>query len=262
MGQVIEVVERYILPDFPDIDLPEEDGAPLETNWHRMQINLLIDIVKYRWRAHQDFFVGGNMFVYYSLQQVRNRDYKGPDFFLVKNVDGRHDRRKRVVWEEHGRYPDVIVELLSPSTAEEDLGPKKQLYEQTFRTRNYFCYDPDRQRLQGWHMTETGYDPLEPDAQGRLWSVVLDAWVGLWAGRYQQQQEVWLRLFDADGNLIPTEGEAEYQRAEAEAVARVEAETRAEAEYQRVEAEIQRAEDLTARLAAMEDELRRLRGEA
>jgi hypothetical protein len=46
MSQVIEVVERYILPDFPEIDLPDEDGVPLETNWHRLQINLLVDDVK------------------------------------------------------------------------------------------------------------------------------------------------------------------------------------------------------------------------
>jgi Uma2 family endonuclease len=283
MSQVIEVVERYILPDFPNIDLPDEDGVPLETNWHRVQINLLVDVVKQHWRDRQDFFAGGNMFIYYSLQQARTRDYKGPDFFVVKEIDGAHDRRKWVVWEENGRYPDVIVELLSPSTAQADLGAKKRIYERTFHTPDYFCYDPDRDQLQGWRLKDMRYEALRPDAHGRLWSAELHAWIGTWEGIYLQQQAVWLRLFDTDGNLIPTESEAEYQRAEAEAAARAEAETRAENEYQcaeaerqraeaeaearseaetRAEAERQRAEDLTARLAAMEDELRRLRGEA
>ncbi|MCG8349335.1 MAG: Uma2 family endonuclease [Chloroflexales bacterium] len=255
MSQVIEVVERYILPDFPEIDLPEEDGVPLETNWHRVQINLFVDVVKQHWRDRQDFFAGGNMFIYYSLQQARNRDYKGPDFFVVKEIDGAHDRRKWVVWEENGRYPDVIVELLSPSTAQADLGSKKRIYERTFHTPDYFCYDPDRDQLQGWRLKDTRYESLRPDEHGRLWSTELHAWIGTWEGVYLKQQAVWLRLFDTNGHLIPTESEAEYQRAEAEAAARTKAETRAEAERQR-------AEDLAARLAAMEDELRRLRGEA
>jgi Uma2 family endonuclease len=235
MSQIIEVVERYIVPEIPTLDLPDEDGVPLETNWHRVQINLLIDVVRYRWRNRQDFFVGGNMFVYFSLQQARNRDYKGPDFFVVKDVDGSYARRKWVVWEEAGRYPDVIIELLSPSTAAEDLGPKKHLYATTFHTRNYFCYDPDRRQLQGWQLGMQGYEAAPADAQGRVWSAELDAWVGVWEGVYQQQHDVWLRLCAADGVLIPTE-------AEAEAAARAEAETQADAERQRAEAERQRAE--------------------
>jgi Uma2 family endonuclease len=70
MSQVIEVVERYILPDCPDIDLPKEDGVPLESGWHRSQINLLIDSVLHHWHGRDDFFAGGNMFIYYSLRQL------------------------------------------------------------------------------------------------------------------------------------------------------------------------------------------------
>jgi Uma2 family endonuclease len=215
MSQVIEVIERYIIPDFPEIDLPEEDGVPLETNWHRLQINLLDDIVAYRWRDRTDFFAGGNMFIYYSLQQARNRDYRGPDFFVVKDIDGSYSRQKWVVWEENGRYPDIIIELMSPSTANEDLGSKKELYERTFHTADYFCYDPDEQKLYGWRLGEQGYVPLVPDDKTRLWSAQLEAWVGTWEGIYLQERSIWLRLFDEEGRLIPTEAEAERQRAEA-----------------------------------------------
>jgi len=50
MSHIIEVVERYSIPDIPQLDLPEEDGIPLESDWHRAQMNLLIDVVKHRWR--------------------------------------------------------------------------------------------------------------------------------------------------------------------------------------------------------------------
>ncbi len=258
MGQIIEVVQRYEIPDFPNIDLPAEDGVPLETSWHRAQINLLIDSVKQHWRGRQDFFAGGNMFIYYSLQQVRNRDYRGPDFFVVKDIDGSYSRQKWVVWEENGRYPDVIVELMSPSTMQEDLVEKKQIYEHIFHTADYFCYDPDTHKLVGWRLKETGYVPLQPDARGRLWSAELGAWLGTWEGKYLQEQALWLRMFAANDALILTEAEAERQRAEAERQ-RAEAERqRAEAERQRAEAERQRAEAAEAELARLRAELARL----
>lgn len=231
MPQFIEVLERYEIPDLPNSDdFPTEDGIPLETNWHRIQMNLLIDILTHRWRDRDDFFVGGNMFIYYSLQQARNRDYKGPDFFLVKGVDGSYSREKWVVWEEEGRYRDVIVELMSASTAQTDLTTKKELYARTFHTANYFAYDPLNAKLHGWHQPDrtNGYEELQADENGWLWSRELEAWVGRWRGRYQKVDATWLRLFDVDGRLIPTQGEAEAQRAEA-----------AEAEAARLRAELE-----------------------
>src|SRR5436190_3103929 len=169
MSRIIEVVERFIIPDFPLIDLPSEDGIPLESNWHRNQINLLVESVRQLWTGRTDFFAGGNMFVYYSLQQIRNRDYKGPDFFVVKNVDGAKDRPSWIVWEEDGRFPDLIVELLSPTTADADLGTKKDLYERTFKTPEYYCYDPDSQGLLGWRLEKLfPYTAIAANQNGRL----------------------------------------------------------------------------------------------
>lgn len=236
MTEIIEVVERYEMPEIPALDLPEEDGVPLETNWHRAQINLLVDVVTHRWRDRTDYFVGGNMFIYYSLRQARNRDYKGPDFFLVNDVDGSLPRGKWVVWEEDGRLPDTIVELMSPSTAKEDLGRKKALYERTFHTPDYFCYDPDAGRLYGWRLIDRDYTPLQPDANGRLWSAELDAWLGRWTGVYLGQSAVWLRLFDAGGDLLPTQGEAAMADAENERLRAAEL----EAENARLQEEIKR----------------------
>ncbi|HIQ05894.1 MAG TPA: hypothetical protein EYH31_09425 [Anaerolineae bacterium] len=50
----------------------------------------------------------------------------------MKGVDGSYLRGAWVVWEEGGRYPDVIVELLPPSIAEMDKTVKKGLYERVF----------------------------------------------------------------------------------------------------------------------------------
>ena len=52
----------------------------------------------------------------------------------------------------HRDYPDVIIELLSPTTAKEDRTTKKRIYEQTFHTSEYYLYDPDTQQLEGWRL--------------------------------------------------------------------------------------------------------------
>jgi Uma2 family endonuclease len=118
----------------PRLDLPAEDGIPMETPWHRSAMNLLIDVVHWRLHGRTDYYVGGNMFIYYGTDQARTWSYRGPDFFFVDDVEGTRDRRSWIVFEEEGRYPDVIIELTSPSTVDEDHGPKKTIYERTFRT--------------------------------------------------------------------------------------------------------------------------------
>ena len=200
----IEVTERYWVPEPPAIELPTEDGEPLESPGHRAQINLLIECVHAHLRDRDDYFVGGNMFLYYSARQARRRDYKGPDFFFVSPTEGPRARQAWIVWEEDGQYPNLIVELLSPTTAAADLGPKKDLYERTFKTPEYFCFDPDTGRLRGWRLGERGYTELTADESGRFESRQLGLSLGTRSGEYQRMQAVWLRLFDTAGVMVPT----------------------------------------------------------
>jgi len=214
-----------VLPtiELPTLELPTEDGIPLETPWHRSEINLLIELTRCHWRDRTDFYTGGNMFIYYSIKQALDiatqpatpRRYRGPDFFVVKDVDGTRYRGAWVVWEEGGRYPDLIIELLSPSTAVVDRTEKKTLYERTFRTAEYYCYDPMSQELEGWWLSREGYEALTPGPEGWLWSAVLGLWLGRWEGVFQGERAVWLRFFDAEGRLVLTGEEAAEQRAEA-----------------------------------------------
>ncbi|MUG92966.1 hypothetical protein F7734_11170 [Scytonema sp. UIC 10036] len=242
-------VEPYEVPT-PPTNLIFDDGEPLESNRHRIAINVLIESAQAALASRENFFVGGNMFVYYSSLQVLNRDFRGPDVFVVLDVDGKRDRQGWVVWEEEGRYPDVIIELLSPSTAHVDREEKKHLYERTFHTANYFIFDPfDSQSLKGWQLdNKQRYQPLETNESGWLWCETLQLWLGTWEGQIRREPAQgtchWLRLFDQQKNLIllPEEiAEQEQQRAEQER-------QRAEQEQQRAEQEQQRAERLAARL--------------
>ena len=198
-------------------NLITDDGEPMESNNHRVSMNLLIQSLKYHWRDKQDFFVGGNMFVYYSANQVKNQDFKGPDFFVVLDVDGTLNRDAWIAWEEDSRLPDVVIELMSPSTAEVDITTKKDIYERKLKTQDYFVYDPkDASSLRGWKLINRRYQSLSLNDQGRLYCESLGLWLGVWQGKIENSQGEWLRFFDADGNLVLMADEAEAQRAELE----------------------------------------------
>jgi len=203
-------------PPMPPTDLIFDDGEPLETNRHRIAMNALIRSLNQAYLERSDFFAGGNMFIYYSSAQARNRDFRGPDFFVVLDIDGSYPREGWVVWEEEGRYPDVIVELLSDSTASVDITTKKDLYERIFKTPDYFVYDPfDPDSLRGWHLDlDEGYQELTPNEQRWLWCQRLGLWLGTWQGIIDREEAVWLRFYDQQGNLVPLPEEAAQQRAE------------------------------------------------
>jgi Uma2 family endonuclease len=175
------------------------DEPPFETDLHRDQIDLLIRLLKAFWSERQDFYVSGNLTIYYSPQQLKSRDFRGPDFFVVLDTEKR-PRKSWTVWEEGGKYPHVIVELLSDSTAKTDRGLKKQRYQDIFRTPDYFWFDPHSLEFEGFHLLDGEYQVLEPTAQGWRWSQQL----GLYLGIHQDQ----LRFFTQEGNLVPSPEEA------------------------------------------------------
>src|SRR5713226_1079620 len=193
----------------PTVELIETDGEPLESSWHRAAIGLLLEVLAWLFRDRDDYYAGGNMFIHFNLKQARTLSYRGPDFFYVNGVPRLPDRRYWVVWKEAGRYPNLIIELVSPKTAKTDRTTKKDLYENTFRTPEYFCYDPDSRKLEGWRLGEGAhYQPMKPNKHGWLWSEELQLWLGAWKGQYLRIEATWLRVYDANGRLVPIRAEA------------------------------------------------------
>jgi Putative restriction endonuclease len=138
-----------------------------------------------------------------------------------------------IAWEEDGRLPDVIFEMLSPSTAKKDRTEKKDLYEKVFRTAEYFLYDPNSRKLEGFRLVHGAYQPIRPDRKRLLRSERLGVSVGLWRGVVNKRKDTWVRLFRPDGALVPTASE------------------RADAARQRTEAAEHRADAAEAELARL-----------
>lgn len=243
-------------------DLPSDDGVPMETQRHVLQMNLLIDPLWLYWVDREDVFVGGNMFVYYSLAQADavirelkaeygegeppppgQRAFRGPDVFVVLGVPKR-ERKSWVVWKE-GKGPDVVIELLSDSTAAKDKGEKKQIYQDQLRVPEYFWFHPFTGEWAAFGLANGVYEPREPDGSGRLISRKLGLALTRWEGEYKGIRARWLRWETLEGELLPTPqevAEEEHRRAEEEY-------RRAEEERRRAEEERRRADDLAAELA-------------
>jgi len=242
---VPRTVERERQPVLPveafvavgTVKYPESDGQPMgETGFHITLITYLLSMLRDFFRQRSDVYVGSNMLIYYH--EGDSRKHVTPDVFVVFGVPN-EERRIWQTWEE-GKGPDVVFELTSKSTWDEDLGTKKGLYE-WMGVREYFLFDPLDEylhpALRGFQLTEGSYREIEPTiAPGgglQFESEIL--------GLLLRAEEGELQLYDqATGErLLPPPELAEALR---------DAEVRAQA----AEAELERA--LT--------ELARLRGES
>lgn len=193
-------------------DLPYDDGAPMESQRHQLQMELLLDGLRLWLEGRDDGFVGGNMFVYYSLAQVRNRDFKGPDVFVALGVP-KGERRSWVCWEED-KTPDVVIELLSESTIAADKGEKKRIYQDRMHVPEYFWYDPfNPDDWEGFQLVRGTYQPIAADGQGRRMSELLGLSLVPVAGTYKGVEATWLRWATVEGGLLPTDAERAEQQA-------------------------------------------------
>jgi len=219
-------------------ELPCDDGVPMETQRHKMQMDLLIHSL-YPWLEKRDnAYIGGNMFIYYSAAQIKNQDFKGPDFFAVLDVP-KVERKSWVVWEE-GKAPDVVIELLSDSTIDNDKTTKKEVYQDQMRVPEYFWYDPfNPEDFAGFRLHGRIYEPLTWEEPG-YFSEGLQLYLIRWEGDYEGVTATWIRWADPEGNVLPTRGEIAIQ---------------AQAQAQQAQAQAQQAQAENLKLAAKLREL-------
>ena len=213
MSQALDYAPRP-----PSSDALTYDAEPMESARHVQQMTVLIEALQYAWRERQDFYVGGNMFLYFSETQSRKNDFRGPDVFVVLDTT-RRERRAWIVWEENGKTPDVIIELLSETTENVDRGEKMQIYARALKVGEYFLFDPFSGVLEGYELDvlPKRYRPKRPDAEGRLWCEQLGLFLTKVRSTLYAVDADWLRWMDANGRVLelPIESaDAEARRAD------------------------------------------------
>ena len=242
-------------PTHTEIFYPETDGMPLPDGFyqHKHFLEIISTLKFFLSSLRDDVVVAGDIFIYYveGNPQVRI----APDCFVVFDVTSESFERNNtyLMWDV-GKPPDFVLEIGSPSTAKNDLGDKRELYA-SLGIAEYWRFDPSggdhyREPLVGETLVNGEYRRMAINAKpdGGVWShsPTLNLELHWIDGR--------LRFYDPVGNQWLQNIAEIGQDAKAERVARVSAEANAKAERAAREA-------AEARLAEMEAELRRLRGE-
>ena len=157
-----------------DTYYPESDGKPMaETDPHRNLITDTIFALTNHYRQDSGVYVSGNIFLYYVKNEPRRN--VSPDVLVARGI-GNQPRRIYRTWVE-GKAPDMVIEISSGSTWSEDLQKKWRLYAE-LDIPEYFVFDPEYSHLprplMGYRLDEHWYTPLEPAADGSLYSQQLD----------------------------------------------------------------------------------------
>ena len=217
---------------------PETDGMPLPDGETQAPVyRRVVGTIQVHFRDVPGVRVNGNTFIYYVEGNPRRS--VSPDCYVVFGLSEEAERslslegnNTYLLWEV-GKAPDFVLEIGSESTANVDTGRKRDLYAE-LGVREYWRYDPTGgefygEPLVGERLVDSEYLPLamRHESGGRVWGhsdvLNLDLW---W-------DDGDLRFWDpvSESWLLSHEEEKE------------------------------RADVAEARLAELEAELRRLRGE-
>ncbi|GIV16412.1 MAG: hypothetical protein KatS3mg022_1847 [Armatimonadota bacterium] len=211
-----------------EVIYPESDGKPMADNTKQFRWILTIYTgIASLFKDDPNVFVAGDL-LWYPVEGD-NKTRTAPDVMVVFGRP-KGDRLSYKQWEEDGVAPQVVFEVLSPGNRLSEL-IEKFLFYQRFGVEEYYVYDPDTGRLDGWIRGEDG--TLQPIEQ-------MEGWVSPRLGIRFSVQSGELVLTRPDGLpfVTPEELEARWTQAEQRAIA---------AEYRAQEAEA-RAERLAAKL--------------
>jgi Uma2 family endonuclease len=205
-----------------EIVYPESDGQPMAEN--TLQFQWIVTIKENLEALYWDephVFVAGD-FLWYPVKG-RPDIRRAPDAMVVLGRPKGH-RGAYLQWKEEHVAPQVVFEVLSPGNTAQEMHEKFGFYER-YGVEEYYVYDPDHNRLEGWQ--RVGGDG------GQLQEIVpMNGWVSPRLGiRFVLTRET-LLIYTQDGERFLTFTEIKQQLEDTErrlddAERRVEEERRA-----------------------------------
>ena len=227
---------------YPETDgMPLPDGETQAPQYRRAVGRLETYFIRKRTRRAR---VNGNTMLYY--ERGNNRVFVSPDCYVVFDLSEEaerslslHENNTYLLWEV-GKPPEFVLEIGSKSTGDVDTGSKRDLYAR-LGISQYWRHDPTGgdfygEPLVGERLVDGEYRriPLRYESDGSVWahSEVLNLDIWWMEGELQFRDPL-------DGEWLLSH-EEEAERADWERAGRARAE---------------------ARVAELEAELRRLRGE-
>lgn len=134
-------------PASTDIVYPESDGKPMADNTLQFRWIVIIEQnLEWLFAEQPNVFIAGDL-LWYPVEG-NNRLNIAPDAMVVFGRP-KGDRGSYLQWREDNIPPQVVFEILSPSNTQREM-ERKLLFYNTYGVKEYYLYDPDRNRLSGW----------------------------------------------------------------------------------------------------------------
>jgi len=154
---------------------------------------IVSNLSMYRERRHSEYPLAPDVVVFKGV--------------VVPNTAVRQMRSWRL-YEPNRPAPQVVFEISAQETWRDDLEHKPAAYA-ALGVREYYAYEPNAPpywpkgdaRLRGWWLESGIMTERVGDARGWIWSAELDSWL--------MADGALLRLYDRDGRMRMTEGEAQ-----------------------------------------------------
>lgn len=208
-------VDGTYLPDHTQ--LPDTDGKPVDNTFQPMQWVVFWSSLR-PWLEvlHPDgrFLLAVDHGIYFQYTNPPLDGCRAPDLMVVEGVPPQLPdslfRRSYVLWKEQVS-PTLLIELVSGDGSEErDRTPntgKFWIYEQVIKSKYYCIYDVESETIELYELVGDRYRPVPPDDRGHYPVSSLRIAIGTLPGTVDSMTLPWLRFFDAQGNVLPTQSE-------------------------------------------------------
>jgi hypothetical protein len=193
---------------------------------------------------------------------------KAPDWVYVPKANPLPENltRKSYTPNREGDPPTLVIEFLSETEGGEySVNPnypygKWWFYERILQVPHYLIFQPETGQLEHYQLIGDRYES-QSITNNRAWIEPLELSIGVWQGTKADRTGYWLRLWDAQANLLlwgterltqkQQERDRARQRADQESQRADQESQRADQERQRADQERQRAENLANQLRSL-----------
>src|SRR5439155_9073172 len=151
------VTDRSLFSMHPEDWVTQADSHDEQSSYFKQALRLLLP----------DCSVFRDLAVYWVPGQYQH-PYVGPDVFIARSRPRVEDPTAWLTYEDGPLA--LVIEVASDATRAKERGKRDETYAAALGVREYVYVDLPHNVLELWSLGPDGYEPMPPDAEGRLWS--------------------------------------------------------------------------------------------
>ena len=190
---------------------PQEGYRLPNSTFHDDVIRTAADILSRRYASDPTIGVFADLIVEWDIPNLKDHC---PDVFVAFNLQHKDQNRGRFIVANEGTRPSLIIEVVSPRYRKADRTTKVAHYARA-KVQEYVICDRRRYRgnlleeVLGYRLVGNTYQPITPDAAGRIRCDTVGVWISLCEGALIMEDV-------ATGQHLPTSLELEASKRELE----------------------------------------------